>query len=651
MNTPMQGSLAYRRHGARPGAVIAYWLAAAVACGAVPTRSRPGLLATSIRWSDLHAVDAREERPTDQWALLQRNKEMDRGRTVAVASAASLPKEQGSSTAQEEVETPEGQMRGLVEATGQSLVTGNAEQLASSHSSPLGEAVRSFLEEGPLETVARSTEAFASEAKLAGKALSKMASVSADEVSHGHLLGAFVAAGSTLSEEVDPEEYEGPTQSLGILLVFVLPTVCWLSELIAAKVFDTLPIDEAVRDVPETRLVLHALSFARYLMAWHVVLDHFAYGGNTKQQTSLIGEPWAVFARWGALAAPWFFMVSGFTNSYSKLVGPQEKRAKEEDFISAMVKRVLSWYPFYLIALIWCAIRVATSDAEDWAQFVAHTVTVHGLVWEQDSFPFLTGDVWLSFLVVYLLSWAPMHAALGDGSDQSKDRVIWTVFTTSFFITIPSAILEWLWFGDCSFFHMLQLWPSFVFGQALAFWFVKNCMEEKDSQVGTSNVLTEPVWVRRKVNEIPVLVRFGTTISILIFGFMFFTFSPYDVMPLFKKPVLPLLQKGFQLPLQGLMVVGLAAEIDPISKFFARRPFRFAEKLTLMTFLFQVPVYNTIKDLTGLAGMSWTFIGCLVAFTVVAHFLLERPYRHLRGDRERGENWKEKQNLKEALMK
>ena len=43
--------------------------------------------------------------------------------------------------------------------------------------------LRSFLEEGPLETVARSTEAFASEAKLAGKALSKMASVSADEAS------------------------------------------------------------------------------------------------------------------------------------------------------------------------------------------------------------------------------------------------------------------------------------------------------------------------------------------------------------------------------------------------------------------------------------------------------------------------------------
>merc|ERR1719454_1664305 len=116
-------------------------------------------------------------------------------------------------------------------------------------------------------------------------------------------------------------------------------------------------------------------------MAWHVVLDHLAFGGeNGQKQTSMEGEPWAVFARWGALAAPWFYMVSGFTNSYSKMVGPAENRHSEE-FIHAMVKRVLTWYPFYLLALIWCAIRFATTDAEDWAQFLAHGMTVQGVVW------------------------------------------------------------------------------------------------------------------------------------------------------------------------------------------------------------------------------------------------------------------------------
>jgi len=143
------------------------------------------------------------------------------------------------------------------------------------------------------------------------------------------------------------------------------------------------------------------------------------------------------------------------------------------------------------------------------------------------------------------------------------------------------------------------------------------------------------------VTEIPVLVRFGVTISFLVLGVCFFTFSPYDPVPLFKKPVLPLVQKGFQLPLQGLMVVGFAAEIDPIAKLFARRPFRYAEKLTLLTFIFQAPVYNTIKDLTGWGGITWTFVAALIAFTVVGHYLVERPYRQWRGNRQRGESWKE----------
>lgn len=459
------------------------------------------------------------------------------------------------------------------------------------------------------------------------------------ELKIGPWIGALEAAGTTFSQELEAGAKE-PTKSFGILIVFVLSTVCWVSELVLAKFWDHQAQEEAA-EVADSRLFLHALSFVRYLMAWHVVFDHFACGGVlNRKQTSMVGEPLDVLARWGALAVPWFFMVSGFTNSYSKLVGPQEQRGQEEDFIHAMVKRALTWYPFYLIALIWCAVRLATTDAEDWAHFLAHTMSIHGLVWEDASFPFVRGDVWFSWLVVYLLQWAPMHSAIGDGSEQSKDTVIWTIFYTSFFIAIPSAILEWYWFAGFPLYAAAQMWPSFVFGQALAFWFVKNCLEERDVQVGPSAVVTRPVWVRKRVNEIPVFVRFGATISLLVFGIMFFTFSPYDPVPLFGKPVMPLIQKGFQLPLQGLMVVGLAAEIDPVAKLFARRPFRFTEKLALLTFVFQVPIYNTIKDLTGWSGMTWTFAGTLVAFTVVVHFGLERPYRKWRGNRERGERWK-----------
>merc|ERR1719454_2739817 len=223
----------------------------------------------------------------------------------------------------------------------------------------------------------------------------------------------------------------------------------------------------------------------------------------------------------------------------SKLTSPPEQRNKEEDFIHAMVKRVLSWYPFYLIALIWCAMRVATVEAEDWAHFMAHGMTVHGIVWgENDTFPFLTGDVWLSWLVVYLLAWAPVHAAIAETSEYQKDSIIWTIFTVIFLIMIPSVFLEWIYFSNVAPFLVIQLWPSFLFGQALAFWFVKHCMEERDVQVGTSAVVTKPVWVRKNVTEIPVPVRFGVTISFLVLGVIFFSLSPHDTTPLIQLPVL-----------------------------------------------------------------------------------------------------------------
>jgi hypothetical protein len=475
-----------------------------------------------------------------------------------------------------------------------------------------------------------------------GKTWSKVVQEIAREMSKGNFSGAFGAAESTL-------ESKGaaglPGRLCGILLVIVVLIVCWISELILGRILDRQNQSLSVAEDAESsqsRLFLHGLSFARYLMAWHVVLNHFAFGGESSQVTSGEGEPWAVFCRWGALAAPWFYMLSGFANSYSKLVSAPEKRDRQDDFIHAMVKKVLTWYPFYMVALIWCAIRVATVDAEDWAHFTAHGMTIGGWIWgEDETFPYLTGEMWLSWLVVYLLTWAPVHSALAESSDASQDSIIFTIHFMSFAITIPSVILEWIWFFNFPPYLMIQLWPSFCFGQATAFWFVKTCMEIKEIRVGPGSVVTRPTFVRKDVTEIPLLVRFGATITMLFFGIMFFTFSPYDKVPLIGKPVLPWFQKGFQLPVQGLMIVGFAAEVDPIAKLFARRPFRFAEKLTLTTFIFQGPIHYAVEDLTGETGMHFYFVVSLIVFSVAIHYLIERPYRQWLGERERGETWKE----------
>jgi len=124
-------------------------------------------------------------------------------------------------------------------------------------------------------------------------------------------------------------------------------------------------------------------------------------------------------------------------------------------------------------------------------------------------------------------------------------------------------------------------------------------------------------------------------VSFLIFGLAFFSFSPYDNLPLLKKPITPFLIKGGLLPLQGLMIAGLACEVDPMAKLFARKPFRWAEKLALTSFILQVPIHNCVKDLTGWDGLTWTFCGILVAASIAAHVLLERPWRRFLGIRDK----------------
>jgi hypothetical protein len=310
-----------------------------------------------------------------------------------------------------------------------------------------------------------------------------------------------------------------------------------------------------------------------------------------------------------------FFLLSGFSQTYSKMVGPRAD--VQEDWFIAMVKRALPWYGLFAVSLTWCALRLWSMEAEDWTHYLASLLLIDGFIFEPDTFPFVRGSWWLCFLMVYLVVWFPLHQVLNN----STNSVIWTLYTIATIIVIPSSILEWYFMKEMSLFTMIQYWPSFVFGQALATWFVRNCMAQKA-------FTTEQVYVMRPVHEIPVQVRFGPTIGFLFLGIIFFSISPYDKLVLLKRPCAPLFLKGGLLPLMGIMVAGLAAEVDPLAKLFARRPFRWGEKLALTTFILQTPVHNTIQDWTGWDGLTWTFSGSLLLVSIAAYWFVERNYRH-----------------------
>eukprot|EP00913_Durusdinium_trenchii_P029532 g27684.t1 len=103
----------------------------------------------------------------------------------------------------------------------------------------------------------------------------------------------------------------------------------------------------------------------------------------------------SVFASWGVLAAPLFFTLSGFCHSYAKMVG-----SKAEDIVSAVVVRVMAWYPYYVITLIFLCVVFFSYSAWDWSSFTAQVFLVSGAFEDHSgaTFPYLPGSWWFSLL-------------------------------------------------------------------------------------------------------------------------------------------------------------------------------------------------------------------------------------------------------------
>jgi len=452
------------------------------------------------------------------------------------------------------------------------------------------------------------------------------------------LARAAVAEAEARSRDIDAAASPQASASAGMLGVLLLAAAAWATELVLTKQLNEHAEEELepLEDLEECRF-LRALGFARYIAALHVVLDHF-WKRPVGDEVAVPGDTWAVFARWGLLSAPLFFVLGGFCSTYWKLIGP--RRTADEDPIWAMVRKVRSWYPLYALSLTWCAVRLLSKEAEDWSHYIANMCLINSIIWDNEQFPYLSGGWWLCYFMVFLLTWSTMYKVLYDsvyptrGRDSStanNDSVLWTVFLTSWAMCIPSALFEWYFIEDFPPFAIIQYWPSFLFGQALAFWFVLHCMRPAtlvpDAASGNGRRQGSGAFVMLEQHEIMPVVRYGPTIAYVVLGLQCFMYSPYDNFAPTNQPVTPLVMKGGLLPLLGLLVLGLACEADPIAKLFARKPFLWADRLAFGTFALQVPVHNAVQDVFGFTGLTWTFSVTLLATTLLGHWWIERPWR------------------------
>jgi len=474
----------------------------------------------------------------------------------------------------------------------------------------------------PMHVLRLGVPVVAKKAKIATDTFSKAVSDSIQKLGEGDVSGALRVASTALakyhrtSELLDADTSVAAWRAVGILTVFLLIGLAWTAELLLARGSQPDPEQQKHEELDaRSKTCLAALGFARYIFCWLAVADNFHYPGHQKSSDA---GAFTILARWGCLAWPWFFVVSGFSNSLSKIIGPDPNG--QEDWLVAMCKRVSTWYPFYAMTLTVCAARAWTVNAEDWCHYLGNMVLINGLIWSEPSFPYAMVGQWLSFLTVYLTGWSQMHQVI-----NSESYVVWTLLRISCLIVIPSAIMEWYFFAGAPLWVLVQYWPSFCFGQALATWFSQNCMRQRSC--GPSQGEPRRAWAMRPEHEIPLLVRFGPTISFLVLGVSAFCFSPHDRLPLIKKPVAPLILKGGLLPLMGIMVAGLACQKDPVAKLFARAPFRWTEKVCMMTFVLQAPVHYVVRDWTGWGDLTWTFSTSLLLASILGHVFLEQPWR------------------------
>ncbi|CAE7503252.1 unnamed protein product [Symbiodinium natans] len=147
---------------------------------------------------------------------------------------------------------------------------------------------------------------------------------------------------------------------------------------------------------------------------------------------------------------------------------PKASAAIEEEMLSAMVVRIMAWYPFYVITLIFLCVQYFSYSAWDWTSFMAHVFLISGGFQEHREavFPYMPCSWWFTCLAAYTLAWLPMHNIL----KISSDSVIWTMFVMATAVVIPSVLLEWLFFKDMAIFELLQYSFAFFYGQALAVW-------------------------------------------------------------------------------------------------------------------------------------------------------------------------------------
>ena len=310
---------------------------------------------------------------------------------------------------------------------------------------------------------------------------------------------------------------------------------------------------------------LGALGFARCIASTHIVVGHLYAKGVLEESIYMF--------RYGFSWVPWFFMLSGFVLTHARLTSPDPSRV--DDPVTFVWKRMANIFPLYAFGVVVSAlirvglkantpkwwilvlqswllqsfIPLATEKALQvhcwllssmvlyWATFqVIYTKLVRGLTFAATllALVIMAAVPWVASMVLPLvmgedIEWYKTHRT-GDVDDPVD---VWTVFVK---------------------FHPLCYWHVFVFGMVLAKARLLILVDRR------AFLEERAPWLWRTLQWSCASV--GYIGLILIFNLESAEPPAYKISS----------RLSILMPLQGLVLLGLSFEEDPLARVFRRVP-------------------------------------------------------------------------------
>lgn len=333
---------------------------------------------------------------------------------------------------------------------------------------------------------------------------------------------------------------------------------------------------------------MRALGFARYLASCHVVAGHW-YAGFSD------------FARWGFTWVPFFFIVSGFVLTFSRLTSQNPERT--EPIHRFVWKRLGSVYPLFVLSLVmllfvesWHGHPMSTTTwvSLPFSLLLMQAWTWHSLDCQPSEFTVCLASwnipTWfLSCLFVYWIAWTPLYHKVRALSIRGTQIAM--ALCVLFGLAWPSGTFLLLGLHGSSFpwgeplleiakFNPISYVHVFVFGMLLARLFV----ESEKSLLGD------------------VCGRCGALAAYVILIAIFCALrDPFASLPLCGTDLVGNLTLLFRncllMPVHGLLVWGLAMERDPLAKLFSQRPLVYGGLISYPQYVLQVPVYLLVRGI------------------------------------------------------